>query len=100
MENEVLLTRLCLLLVSPVPTLMPLSSLLQAKLPDWIQKILRGIDCSAAIFYASPGQQIDLAGFRSGDLLFILLLIINHLPWHLILDTDEQDSCSQLIPLL
>lgn len=38
MENEALLTRLCLPLVSLVPTLMPLSGLLKAKLPNWIHK--------------------------------------------------------------
>lgn len=88
MENEELLTGLCLSLVSPVPTLMPLSWLLQAKLPDWIhKKNLRGIDCSAAIFYAGPGQQINSAVSRGGGLMFILLLII--IPPTFMADGDE-----------
>lgn len=34
-------------------------------------------------FYASPSQQIDFAGFRSGGLMFILLLIITVLAFYL-----------------
>lgn len=73
MENEALLTRLCRSFGLPcahINATVWAPPVLATRL-DWQNQ--SGIDCTAAVFYASPDQRIDPVGSRSGGLVFILL---------------------------